>query len=228
MQPYLFPYLGYFQLLQSSDIFVFYDDVNFIKNGWINRNRVLNQGKPLYLTIPVNNASSNIKINEVKSTVDPKWSEKIDKQITQLYGKAPYYSEVRPVVMSVLSSGDQYISEMASRSIQAICSYLDYPKEFKTSSVSFPDTIGMDRADRLIDICKRLDCSMYVNLAGGRELYQKEYFSRNGVDLSFVDSSLPEYKQFNHPFVSGLSIIDVLMFNDKKTVLELFKDYRLT
>lgn len=223
MQPYFFPYLGYFQLINCSDKFVVYDDVNFIKSGWINRNRILINGVPRYFTVSLKKASPNKLINEIEVSLD---TNKLLKTLKLSYKKAPYFDSIYPIVKKVLTSGLSTIDELATLSLMTVSNYLEIDTEFIISSKKFPQSKDCDRADRLIEITKSCGCRSYVNSEGGKKLYSKDYFLSKGISLSFLNSKLKPYQQFGDEFHKGLSIIDVLMFNscqDVKTMLENYK-----
>ena len=227
MQPYSFPYIGYFQLLNSVDYFVFYDDVNYIKRGWINRNRILVNGDAIFLTIPCNKASQNKEIQEV--TFDPNRPEikKIKKTIVQAYGKAPHFEQVNPLINTILDTPTHSIAVLAEESIKKISEYLGINTKYYTSSKDFGDTKDSDRADRLIQLCERTNCSHYVNPVGGMEIYDKNYFRNQGVDLQFLKPKSVEYQQFTDRFIPWLSIIDVLMFNSVDEIQKMLTQYEL-
>tara|TARA_B100001109_G_C18864869_1_gene476508 strand:- start:2342 stop:3055 length:714 start_codon:yes stop_codon:yes gene_type:complete len=229
MQPYIFPYLGYFQLIESVDHFVIYDDVNFIKQGWINRNNILQNGEALTFTIPLHKASSFSKINEVEINLAlyKKWERKFWKTISQSYSKAPFYNDTRMLLEEVLTTPNSSISELASNSILKVLEFLNISKAFSYSSESFNNSQGLDKADRIISITKSLNSNYYINRLGGKSLYDKDYFKMKGIELKFVESKLPLYNQFSHPFVKGLSIIDVLMFNAKDDIKFMFQQFEL-
>ena len=212
MQPYFFPYIGYFRLLQTVDKFVFYDDVNFIKGGWINRNRLLLGGKVGYFTVPLSEASSFVKINSIKIKSDIPWEARILAQISASYSKAPYYTSVRDLVEKVVFSHDGYISTLAKKSVLAVADYLSISKVVEISSELYGNQ-NLRGTARVLDICRQEAASVYVNLPGGRNLYSQVDFSREGMDLLFLDGPMREYSQAGTEFHSGLSIIDVLMFN---------------
>lgn len=227
MQPYIFPYIGYFQLINAVNTFVFYDDVNFIKNGWINRNRILLNSKDHYITIPCLKVSSFKLINEVNFDQNNKEFKKLLKTIEQAYKRAPYFDEVFSLVESVLDNPTNKISELAERSVIEICQYLGIKTQFKVSSVAFPETKGMEKADRLISICKKEKAAYYINPIGGMELYEKSYFKKDEIQLSFIKSLPMKYDQFGNEFVPWLSIIDVLMFNTPEEIQELLLKFEL-
>ena len=227
MQPYIFPYLGYFHLIESTDKIVFYDDVNYIKRGWINRNRILLNKSDFLFTVPVEKASQNKLINEVRPIITSDFTNKFFAQIETAYKNTPYYKDVVEMLRTVFS--EQYIdvADLAIKSITSIYKYLDKNIKWTKSSIASPGTKGMAKADRLIQINKNLGYQSYVNAIGGQELYSKEYFYSKGIKLNFVKSQKVEYKQFDNDFVPWLSIIDILMFNDKKAVKEQFTAHNI-
>lgn len=227
MQPYIFPYLGYFHLIEATDEIVFYDDVNFIKKGWINRNRILLNGKPHRFTIPLEKISQNKLINESYPKMDDKYLKKFFETLEVAYKKAPFYEEVLEMIEDVFDSGFDTISDMAIFSIVKTYEYLGKDMRYLRSSICAPRTKGLDKAERLIAISQKLGYENYVNASGGRELYTKQEFQQQDINLSFVQSKLPDYLQFENDFVPGLSIIDILMFNSPESVLELFEAYKL-
>jgi WbqC-like protein family/Acetyltransferase (GNAT) family len=227
MQPYLFPYIGYFHLIAASHRYVFYDDVNFITRGWINRNRILVDGKDYLFTVPVSKASQNRLIMETPIAIDKAWKDKFARTIAQAYRRAPYFEAVAPLVTEVFAPDHASIGDLAINSITSVCQYLGIEFNWTRSSVCSPHTKGIDRADRLIEIVKSEGYHRYVNAPGGMELYTKEYFKAHDVELGFVESKPVEYTQFSNTFVPALSIIDVLMFNDPSTIRALFKKYAI-
>lgn len=228
MQPYIFPYIGYFQMIKAVDTFVFYDDVNFIKQGWINRNRILVNKKDFLFTIPLKKQNSFewIKNTNINQKLYEVWQKKFLQTLEQNYKKAPFFNEVFKFVKETLSEKNETISELAINSIQKSVTYLDLRTVFQTSSESYQNR-GMERQERLIDICKQENATHYINALGGQELYKKEDFQKEGIRLSFIKSNPIEYKQFKNEFVPWLSIIDVLMFNSKEETLKLLDNYEL-
>jgi hypothetical protein len=227
MQPYFFPYLGYFQLVQAVDHFVFYDDVMFIKKGWINRNRILMQGNEFLFTIPLEKQSQNKTIRESTVSWGKEFPNKFMNQLDSAYKKAPNYTEVRGLVDQVLNRKFESLADLASESVQATWAYLGLEKKFyQSSKLSVSNDLG--RAERLIEITKLLGESSYVNAVNGQELYEKGFFKENGIDLHFLKPNLNPYLQGNtKEFVNGLSMIDVLMWNNKEEVVQLVEDSQL-
>ncbi|MBN3836460.1 WbqC family protein [Burkholderia sp. Ac-20344] len=212
MQPYLFPYLGYFQLAASVDRFVFYDDVTYIKNGWINRNRILLGGTPHYLTVPLNGASSSCPILSVRIQPRDRWMPKLLAMLHHAYSRAPQYGPVIRLVERVLSADTDTIGQLASHSVTETCGYLGIDTQFVATSSGYDNMMLRGQA-RVIDICLREGARLYVNAPGGRTLYDRAAFIEADIDLAFIAPETRSYAQFDTPFVPNLSIIDVLMFN---------------
>ena len=227
MQPYLFPYIGYFHLIEATDKIIFYDDVSFIKRGWINRNNILINAKDYLFTVPLEKPSQNKLINEIPVLNDEQFTKTFFKQIQNAYQKAPFYKEVNEIIEHFFSKEYNNIADMAIASICMVYQYLDKELIWDKSSVFSPETKGMEKADRLIQLSKKANCNHYINLKGGIELYDKSYFEKRGVTLNFTESILKEYTQFNHNFIPWLSILDVLMFCEKEEVLDQFKSFKL-
>jgi len=227
MQPYFFPYLGYFQLVQAVDHFVFYDDVMFIKKGWINRNRILMQGNEFLFTIPLEKQSQNKTIRESTVSWGKEFPNKFMNQLDSTYKKAPNYAEVRGLVEQVLNRKFESLADLASESVQATWAYLGLEKKFyQSSQLSVSEDLG--RAERLIEITKSLGESSYINAVNGQELYEKGFFKENGIDLHFLKPNLNPYLQgTTKEFVNGLSMIDVLMWNNKEKVVQWLGDSQL-
>jgi hypothetical protein len=227
MQPYFFPYLGYFQLVQAADHFVLYDDVMFIKKGWINRNRILMQGNDFMFTIPLEKQSQNKTIRESTVAWNADFPAKFLVQLRSAYKKAPHVDAVMALIEGVLAEKPISLADLAGNSIQATWTYLGLEKEFYFSS-SLAVSADYGRAERLMEITKSFGESVYINAANGKSLYDKPSFAQVGVDLQFIQSELPVYPQGTHPdFLPGLSMIDVLMWNDRVQVREMLTHYTL-
>lgn len=228
MQPYIFPYLGYFQLIKAVDEFVFYDDVNFIKRGWIHRNRILTNGTDKLISIPCSQASQNKLINEVNVDFENKQYKKILLSIFHSYSKAPYFDLIYPLIVDTFeNTKPSTIADLAIDSILNILEYLDIETKTLISSRQFDSSRGLNKSLRLIDITKNLKGKIYVNAIGGMDLYEKKDFEKFGIELRFLKSNIKPYKQFTNKFVPGLSIIDILMFNSKESCVEMLTDFEL-
>jgi hypothetical protein len=223
MQPYFLPYIGYFQLMNAVDLFVIYDDVNFIKGGWINRNRILVQNQPGYLNIPLVGASSFKKINEIGVGEN---REVIINKIYNSYSKAPFFQEIFPFFRDLINYESNVLSLYLSHTLNGLADYLGLRTKFILSSEIEKDNI-LKGQDKVIAICQALQAQSYYNAIGGVSLYSKDIFSSKNIELKFVRSKSIEYPQLNNEFFSNLSILDVLMFNGKNATKEYLDNYEL-
>ncbi len=219
MQPYLFPYVGYFQLMHAVDRFVVYDDVAFIKQGWVNRNRLLINGRASYFTVPIKHASSFALIRDTLVDDDrqhARWIEKTLKTFDNAYRRAPQFAHVFPLIEAVLRKPTNRVSELAVASLKAVAELLEIGTEWVDSSTLYGNA-QLSGEERVLAICLAERATDYVNASGGRELYDRDRFEAVGLRLHFLQPRPIEYRQFNDPFVPWLSIIDVLMFNPIET-----------
>ena len=224
MQPYLFPYLGYFQLIRAVDAFVVYDDVNFINRGWINRNSILAQGKALRFTMELEAASQNKLINEIEVKGR---NDKLLKSIRQSYSKAPYFSQVFPVIEDILNQQERNLAHFLNYQLRKICDYLGLFPQWHFSSDIKKDK-SLRGQDKILAICQELGAEHYINLPGGVELYDRHFFDSKGIELTFIQPLHSSYPQFGNEFVPHLSIIDVMMFNSPGGIQnKLLKSYNI-
>ncbi|WP_242091626.1 WbqC family protein [Aestuariivivens sediminicola] len=227
MQPYFFPYIGYFQLINTVDEFVFYDDVNFIKKGYINRNTILVNGDCYQFTLPLKKASQNKLINETEVALFKKWADTFLKTLQFAYKNAPHFESVYSLVKDVLEDDAKTVSQIAINSVIKVCGYLELTSCFSLSSRDYSDCKTSKKADRLIAIAKEAGKYNYINPIGGQKIYTKTYFKDRGISLNFLQTDRIRYDQFQHPFVDSLSIIDVLMFNSKEQTKSLLRNCQL-
>lgn len=213
-QPYFAPYLGYFQLINAVDIFVSYDDVNFIKGGWINRNKIRVNGNEIFFHIPLVKQSQNKKINETFIYWTSKDIGKFLKTIKISYPKSTYKNEVIKLIESIFESKPRTIADLSLLSIRKFCEYLDIKTEIKVAS-----KIGYKRTDNrlenIINICKKEKSNYYINPIGGTKLYNKQAFKSCNIKLAFIKSN------------SSLSIIDECLSNPKEEIKVKLSDYTL-
>jgi hypothetical protein len=224
MQPYFFPYIGYFQLINAVDVFVFYDDVNFIKNGWVNRNRILINGQASYYTLQLKDASSYKLINDITFTDN---RNKLLKSIAVSYGKAPFFKDIFKLLEQCLTIETNKVANVAMNSVIEISNYLNIKTVFEVSSEKYKETKGLDKTKRLLEICTKKQATSYINAIGGEELYDKSFFNEHNIKLSFIKSKEIYYNQFQYNFVPWLSIIDILMFNSIEQVQAMLNNYEL-
>jgi len=224
MQPYFFPYIGYWQLLNAVDTFVIADDYDYRKHSWIKRNHVLYDGKRIPITLEIKKASSNKKIYETECVNDKKNISKMLRKIEYAYKKSPNFDEVYPMVEEIINYKERNLALFLENLIRKISSYLSIDTSIICSS-SLDKKIEVDKQDKVIEICNLLGGREYLNAIGGTTLYSKEYFAARGIKLGFVHTKDIEYKQFTKPPVKNLSIIDVLMFNSREETKILLGEY---
>jgi len=222
-QPYLFPYIGYWQLMNASDIYVISDSMQYIKKGYVNRNYVLLNGERHRFSLEVVGVHGDTPINEVKVGNN---SRKIISMLSHTYKKAPHFDSAFPIIESILQNDEKNLAKYLGNSIQVIADYLDMNTKFMYLSDMQGET-SLKAQARTIDICKRASASQYINAIGGQELYDKESFLKENIALSFLETGDVNYKQFYNEFVPYLSIVDIMMFNSKDTIKEMLKVYTL-
>lgn len=222
-QPYFVPYIGYWQLIDSVDIFAIADNYNYIKQGWINRNRILEQNTIRYFNLEVAHASQNRFINDHQ--LKPIDKEKKLAQLKGFYSKAPYKDEGIELVDRILSYEGQNLADFLFNSIQIICEYLKIETKIVRTS-DYPQDLELKFTDRIFDYCHQMGADEYYNLIGGMKLYSFEEFAAQGIKLIFVESIPMEYPQSSTSFEFGLSIIDVIMNNSQKQIADLLKSRR--
>lgn len=210
MQPYFFPYMGYFQLIAASDVFVLHDDVQYIKGGWVNRNRILLNGESRMITFPVQKDAYELPINARRYVDDQQARKDIINLIKQAYAKAPCYRQVFPLLDELLMFEDRNVARFNENLIRRIADFIGLGCKIITSS-------GMEKDDslagesRVLDMCKRLGATDYINPQGGQSLYDTATFRNAGIDLRFLFMRPAPYTQRAADFVPYLSIIDGLM-----------------
>ncbi|GAB3898618.1 WbqC family protein [Larkinella knui] len=226
MQPYFLPYIGYLQLMNTVDKFIFYDDVAFINRGWVNRNRILVNGKDFMLTVPLKEASQNKRIADIDLSDDPKWRQKLLQTLGQSYRKAPFYKTVYPLLEKIVNLEVRTIAELVRDSFPLINDYLGIQTELVPSSAIY-NNHELRGQERILDICRQEKATRYINPIGGMELYDRQRFADAGIELFFIQSRRVDYAQFQNEFVPWLSIADVLMFNDVPTVQKMLDEFEL-
>ena len=228
MQPYIFPYLGYFQLVEAVDTFTFFDDVNFIKRGWIHRNQLLVSGQKHLFSVPLQQASQNKLIKDIPLHPSNygQWRDKFLKAVYQSYRRAPFFQGVFTLLSGVLERPHETIATLAIDSVESVARFVGLKTSYDRSS-----SLDYDRSltgqGKIIEICELLQATTYINPIGGTALYEAEKFSQRGLALRFIQSSVIRYAQGKNSFVPHLSIIDVLMYNEVSDVNHFLQQYTL-
>lgn len=226
MQPYLFPYIGYFQLMRAVDKFVVLDDVAFIRRGWINRNRVLINRRAHTFTIPLERVSQNKLIAELDIAQQGNWREKLLKTLTLAYKRAPFFETVYPLIERTILYSGRLLADYIGNSLFELHRYLELETELVRTSRTYNNR-NLKGEDRILDICRRENGNEYINSIGGTALYSGDRFAGAGIALRFLKPGTIRYRQFGAEFVPSLSIIDVLMFNGPRRTAEYLNEYEL-
>jgi hypothetical protein len=226
MQPYLLPYIGYFQLIACSDIFVALDDVQYIKRGWINRNRILLNGSPDWITLPVAYADHSLSIRERRYTQPEHYVPKMLRRIEAAYRAAPFFDVAFPFLQDALSPDESNVADFNLSVLKCLTARVGIRTPIVVSS-----SLGVGEElrgqDMVIAKCRRVGATRYVNPLGGTSLYDKRCFADAGITLNFLKSTVSPYQQFGQTPVPFLSIVDVLMFNDETAISRMLTEFEL-
>ena len=226
MQPYILPYIGYFQLIEAADVFIVYDNIKYTKKGWINRNRFLSNGSDALFSVPLKSASDSL--NVVDREVSPEFApDKLLNQLKEAYRRAPFLDSTLELLRSVLLQEERNLFGFLKHALDQTCAHIGITTPFVVSS-----TLDVDHTlagqEKVIALCRAVGADTYINPIGGTTLYGHDDFAQAGIELRFLRSILSPYPQFPAEFVPWLSIIDVLMFNPPSRVLEMVKtDFEL-
>ena len=218
MQPYFFPYIGYFQLIALVDLFIIYDNIKYTKKGWINRNRFLRNGAEVVFTVPLRKDSDSLDVKD-RAVAGDFDRGKLVNQLREAYRRAPHFDQAFPVVERSVMSPRENLFEYIHDSVVEVCRYLGIGTRIVSSSSLAIDP-SLKAEDRVLALCKAAGASGYVNAIGGQKLYSRKEFEAQGVELKFLKSHAITYPQFGDPFVPSLSIIDVMMFNPVARIRE--------
>lgn len=227
MQPYIFPYIGYFQLIKAVDLFVIYDNIEYTKKGWINRNRILINSSDEFFTIPLKKDSDYLNVNE--RYLSDSWTKdriKILNKLKENYKKAPFYLQTVKIIESTFFYEGDNLFDFLNNSLKEVMRYLEIRTEIIQSSKVLIDH-NLKANEKVTAICNELEASIYINPIGGVELYSKEKFQEKGIKLNFLNPKHIIYKQFDNEFVPWLSMIDVLMFNSPEDINKMLDKYIL-
>ena len=227
MQPYFLPYIGYFQLIAAVDTYVVYDDVQFIKNGWINRNRILLNSAAAWITLPVERGHLQDNINQRRFVSYQQACEKVINQIDAAYRKAPFFREVKPLVKSLLNLEGDNVADTLRRQLEQLSWHIGLSTRFLNSADLAKQDAGLNGQERVIEICRAMKAREYYNAIGGVTLYDPSSFAQSEITLRFLQPRHQVYKQFDNSFVPHLSIIDVMMFNSPEQVKLMLKEFDL-
>jgi len=230
MQPYFLPYIGYISLIKHTDMFILLDEVQFIRHGWIERNRIL---KPTtgwqYIQVPLQKHSHTESIKNIQINNNLDWRKRILAQNEHYKKKAPYYRRVVDLLKEIFSKEYTTIVELNKDALNTICDYLSIKKDIRVYSemgLTIEPVSGPD--EWALNISKALQANEYRNPPGGISIFRKEKYDRANIALVFHKVKAEEYSQKNNqPFIPHLSILDVMMFNSIERTNELLMQYEL-
>lgn len=227
MQPYFMPYIGYFQLINAVDEFIVYDNIQFTKKGWINRNRILVNGSDAYFTLPLKKDSDYLEIkNRFLANSFDFERKRILNRISESYRKAPFFKQTYEVLERCMIYEDNNLFNFIFHSIRELVNYLNIDTKLTISSTLLINH-HLKGEEKVLAICKKQQAAVYINPVGGVNLYKKEEFRSHNVELQFQKSNTIVYKQLNNEFVPFLSIIDVMMFNDNLCIKQMLNNYTI-
>lgn len=230
MQPYFFPYIGYFSLIHYVDKFIFFDTPQYISHGWVNRNRILKQNGTIgYITVPIKKMPQQTAIKDVLIADDMDWRGRIYGQLTVYKKKAPYYKEVIAFLHSILDEeDDNKLSDLNIAGIKATSKYLGLENKFDVfSQMDIEIAKAVQPDEWALNITKAIGGDVYVNPPGGELFFDRNKYKKQGIKLEFLQSKLPHYIQRMGHFEAGLSIIDVMMFCSKKEIMDMLNEFNL-
>lgn len=225
MQPYFLPYIGYFQLIAAVDLFIVYDNIEYTKKGWINRNRMLSNGTDTTFSLPLRKDSDYLNVVDRELSSDFN-RQKFLNQIRGAYIKAPQFKAVWPLIEKIVMYESSNLFRYIHNSIIEICRYLDINTKICLSS-EVPIDHNLKNQDKVISLCQANNATIYINTSGGIDLYSKEAFDGAGLQLNFIKALPFEYAQLGNEFVPWLSIVDVLMFNSVASIKTQIQNYEI-
>ena len=231
MQPYFLPYIGYISLMKCVDRWVFMDEVQMIRHGWIERNRILKQqGGWHYIRVPINKHKYSTLIRDITIKNEEPWKEKIIAQLTHYKKRAPYYKNVIDVLKDAFSEEFESITHQNAHLLKKICSYIGFDFNYEILSEMQLRLAPVNEPDEWsLVICKALGFDHYVNPILGKSFYNKEKYEKEGVEINFLNKQFSPYdqKKYSGEFIEGLSIVDVMMFNSPEEILKQSDEYIL-
>ncbi len=230
MQPYFFPYLGYFGLIANTDRWIVFDPVQYIRKGWVNRNRVLKPGGGWkYVSIPVAKHSRDTLIKDMTVTEGEDHLDTLVRNLDHYRNiRAPHYNSVLEVLSECYTPVPNALAVFNAHILDVVCSYIGIPFHFEVySQMALEHEPAEGPGDWSLNICNALGVRSYLNPPGGQEFFVPEKFTNAGVELVYHHQELPVYDQHSSLFEPGLSIIDVLMFNEPNVVRGMLDQFKL-
>lgn len=230
MQPYFFPYLGYFSLIKHTDRFILFDTVQFIRHGWIERNRILKQNDGwLYIQAPLVKSGRDTLIKDVEINNKENWKNRILSQLQPYKKNAPNYFQVVKMVQEIFQEDFQNIVQLDKKCLEKVCEVLSIDKKIKVfSEMNLEIETASEPDEWALHICKALgNVDEYWNPPGGMSFFDRSKYENEGIELKFQKVNLLPYNQKREPFEAGLSILDVMMFNSNEEIHKMLDNFIL-
>jgi hypothetical protein len=220
LQPSYIPWRGYFDQISKADLFIFYDDVQYDKRGWRNRNRIKTSTGPIWLSIPVFNRGAqteHIPITDIRIVWDRPWNQEHWNSIRLAYRKAPFFSQYAGIIEEFYTQKPEMLADFTIETTIILAKTIGIEKtRFMRSS----RMIGVEgtKTDRLISILEKVDATHYISGPSARDYIENEKFADAGISLEFMEYDYPQYAQLYPPFDSQVSIIDTLFMMGKEAI----------
>ena len=230
MQPYFFPYIGYFQLISAVDQWVVFDTAQYIRHGWINRNRILHpEAGPKYIVVPLAKHSSGTPIKDIRVNQKTDWKSRILAQVSNYYrGRAPFFSSVMDLLEQAIDDSERSLTQLLIKCLSAVCIHLKIPfQPILASGIAISRSAIEHPGHWALRISEAIGANKYINPIGGKGLFVPSEFQSSGIELSFLESKQIIYDQGRKEFCEHLSIIDVLMWNSAERTRELLQQFRI-
>lgn len=220
MQPYFFPYLGYFDLIFNVDKWIVFDTPQYIKGGWVNRNRVLHPDKGWrYLSVPLNKHPADTPINKITICETEDWRSDMVRHLYHYKKWAPFYKKANGIVEECIAKNDSYLFRLNIRALEMICLYLEIPFQYSVfSQIGLGIEGDIEAGEWSLKISEALGASVYINPPGGRNLFDAQAFEKKGVTLVIREFENMTYSTNPYNFEPAMSIIDVMMWNSPQQI----------
>jgi hypothetical protein len=217
LQPSYIPWRGYFGQIRKADLFIFYDDVQYDKHGWRNRNQIKTAQGKQWLTIPVHSkgVTEGVPIKDVRIDWSKPWTKNHLKALTFAYNKAPYFKEYRPLLESFYTRRDDCLADFTIETTIALSRELGIASTRFLRSSGFPGINGV-KTERLIQILKQVGAEHYISGPSAREYIEQEKFDEARITLEYMEYNYPEYPQLYPPFDPYVAILDLLFMAGRK------------
>jgi hypothetical protein len=229
MQPYFFPYIGYFSLISATDKWVIFDDIQYIRHGWVNRNRILHPVNGWqYIIMPLKQHARDTHICNIETLETYNWRNKIIGQLAHYKKKAPYFEETMFILSKCFEHNESNLSKFNTYYLKTICEYLEIMFDYSIFSEMELDLKEVSHpGDWALEISTRLSAAEYINPFSGKDIFDKIKFDKRNINLLFLKMKPYCYSQKRDEFIQDLSIIDIMMWNSKEEIKDMLKMYEL-